>query len=167
MSDTPVVAAGADFRLLDRRVVDVLNQLQEHFVFVRGLVPWLGFRGVQVEYVPQERFAGASKYRLRPMLRLAADGIVSFSMVPLRLIGLLGAITAALGVVYGVFALTAHLLGRVEASGWTSLVVLILVFGGVQLLSLGVVSEYVGRTYEEVKRRPRYVIDRLEGVEWP
>lgn len=167
ISPTPVVAEGADFRLLDRRVVSVLNDLEEHFVFVRGLVPWLGFRDARIEYQPEDRFGGRSKYRLRPMLRLALDGIFSFSMLPLRVITLLGAVTAALGVVYGVFALVALALGKVEASGWTSLVVLILVFGGVQLLSLGVVSEYVGRTYEEVKRRPRYVIDRLEGIEWP
>ena len=101
------------------------------------------------------------------MLRLALDGIVSFSVLPLRLIGLLGAATALFGLAYGIFALVAHLTGHVEGSGWTSLVVLVLIFGGVQLLSLGVVSEYVGRTYEEVKRRPRYVIDRLEGIEWP
>lgn len=166
-STTPIVPAGADFRLIDRRVVDALNRLDEHFAFVRGLVPWLGFPETRVEYTVQDRFAGRSKYRLRRMLRLALDGIVSFSVVPLRLIGVLGAITALFGVSFGIFALVAHLTGRVQASGWTSLVVLILVFGGVQLLSLGVVSEYVGRMYEEVKRRPRYVIDRVEGAEWP
>jgi dolichol-phosphate mannosyltransferase len=167
MSRTPIVPAGADFRLLDRRAVDALNELEEHFVFLRGLVPWLGFREAQLAYDVEARFAGRSKYRLRPMLRLALDGLVSFSVLPLRVIGLLGLVTAAFGVAFGVFALVAHLTGRVEASGWTSLVVLVLVFGGVQLLSLGVVSEYVGRIYEEVKRRPRYVIDRVEGVEWP
>src|SRR5690606_17279525 len=133
---------------------------------VRGLVPWLGFAEVRVPYDVQARFAGRSKYRLRRMLRLGLDGLVSFSVLPLRLIGLLGAATALFGIAYGVFALVAHLLGRVEASGWTSLMVVVLVFGGVQLLSLGVVSEYVGRIYEEVKRRPRYVIDRVEGVRW-
>lgn len=166
-SRTPIVPSGADFRLLDRRVVDALLGLEEHFVFVRGLVPWLGFAEARVAYEEQARFAGRSKYRLRPMLRLALDGLVSFSVLPLRAIGLFGAATAAFGVLFGIFALVAHATGRVEASGWTSLVVLVLVFGGVQLLSLGVVSEYVGRIYEEVKRRPRYVIDRVEGVEWP
>jgi dolichol-phosphate mannosyltransferase len=165
-SATPLVPAGADFRLVDRRVVDALNRLDEHFVFVRGLVPWLGFPETRVEYTVQERFAGRSKYRLRRMIRLALDGLVSFSVVPLRLIGAAGALTALFGVLFGIFALVAHATGRVEASGWTSLVVLILTFGGVQLLSLGVVSEYVGRMYEEVKRRPRYVIDRVEGAEW-
>jgi dolichol-phosphate mannosyltransferase len=167
LARVPVVPAGADFRLLDRRVVDAFNTLEEHFVFLRGLIPWFGFRESLVEYEVAPRFAGRSKYRLRPMLRLAFDGLVSFSVLPLRVIGVLGVVTVAFGVVFGVFALLAHLTGRVEASGWTSLVVLVLVFGGVQLLSLGVVSEYVGRIYEEVKRRPRYVIDRVEGVEWP
>jgi dolichol-phosphate mannosyltransferase len=167
VSRTPVVPAGADFRLLDRRVVDAFNGLEEHFVFVRGLVPWFGFSEARVDYEVHERFAGRSKYRLRPMLRLALDGLVSFSVLPLRAIGLLGAVTAGLGMLFGVFSLVAHVAGRVEASGWTSLVVLVLVFGGVQLISLGVVSEYVGRIYEEVKRRPRYVVDRVEGIEWP
>jgi glycosyltransferase involved in cell wall biosynthesis len=167
MSATPVVPAGADFRLLDRRVVDALNGLEEHFVFVRGLVPWLGFSETRVPYAVEARYAGRSKYRLRPLLQLALDGLVSFSVLPLRVIGLLGALTVLFGVGFGVFALAAELAGRVRASGWTSLVVLVLVFGGVQLLSLGVVSEYVGRIYEEVKHRPRYVIDRVEGVEWP
>ncbi len=166
LSDTPIVPRGADFRLLDRRVVDALNALEEHFVFVRGLVPWLGFPETRVDYEVQPRFAGHSKYRLRPMLRLAFDGVLSFSVLPLRVIGAVGAATAFFGVLFGIFALTAHMLGRVQ-TGWTSIVVLVLIFGGVQLLSLGVVSEYVGRIYEEVKRRPRYVIDRLEGAEWP
>lgn len=167
VSRTPIVPSGADFRLLDRRVVDALLGLEEHFVFMRGLVPWLGFAEARVWYEEQARFAGRSKFRLRPMLRLALDGLVSFSVLPLRAIGMLGAATAVLGLLFGLFALVAHATGRVEASGWTSLVVLVLVFGGVQLLSLGVVSEYVGRIYEEVKHRPRYVIDRVEGVEWP
>jgi dolichol-phosphate mannosyltransferase len=167
LSGTPIVPRGADFRLLDRRVVDALNALEEHFLFVRGLVPWLGFPETRVEYEVQQRFAGRSKFRLRPMLQLAFDGILSFSVLPLRVIGAAGAATAVFGVLFGIFALVAQMTGRVQASGWTSIVVLVLIFGGVQLLSLGVVSEYVGRIYEEVKRRPRYVIDRLEGAEWP
>lgn len=166
LSDTPIVPRGADFRLLDRRVVDALNGIEEHFVFVRGLVPWLAFPETRVDYEVQPRFAGRSKFRLGPMLRLAFDGMLSFSVLPLRVIGAIGAATAFFGLLFGVFALVAHVTGRVEASGWTSLVVLLLIFGGVQLLSLGVVSEYVGRIYEEVKRRPRYVIDRASGVEW-
>jgi dolichol-phosphate mannosyltransferase len=165
LARVPVVPAGADFRLLDRRVVEAFNQLQEHFVFLRGLIPWFGFRETQVEYTAGERFAGHSKYRLTPMLRLALDGIFAFSVIPLRLITLLGVLTTLSGIGYGVFWLAAYFSGRIGEAGWTSLIVLVLVFGGVQLLSIGVLSEYVGRTYEEVKRRPRYVIDYVRGCD--
>lgn len=163
LARVPVVPAGADFRLLDRRVVDAFNTLEEHFVFLRGLIPWFGFRESLVEYEVAPRFAGRSKYRLSPMLRLAFDGIFAFSVVPLRLITLLGLLTTAAGVAYGVYWLAAYFGGRIGEAGWTSLVVLMLIFGGVQLLSLGILAEYVGRTYEEVKRRPRYVVDYVRG----
>jgi glycosyltransferase involved in cell wall biosynthesis len=167
LARAPVVPASADFRLLDRCAVDAFNALEERFLYARGLVPWLGFAEQRLEYEVAERFAGRSKYRLWPMLRLGLDGIFSFSVLPLRLISLLGLLTTLFGIAYGIFWLISFAFGRVEGSGWTSLVVLILVFGGVQLLSLGIVSEYVGRTYEEVKRRPRYVIESLSGIERP
>ncbi len=165
LSRVPVVPAGADFRLLDRRVVDAFNAFEEHFLFARGLIPWLGFPETRLEYDVAPRFAGRTKYRLGPMLRLALDGIFSFSVLPLRVIAMLGLATTLAGVAFGVFALVAHLTGHVTGSGWTSVVVLILVFGGVQLLCIGIVSEYVGRTYEEAKRRPRYVIDSLDELD--
>lgn len=165
LARVPVVPAGADFRLLDRRVVEAFNALQEHFVFLRGLIPWFGFRESQVEYTVGQRFAGRSKYRLTPMLRLALDGIFAFSVMPLRLITLLGLLTTLVGVGYGLFWLTAYFTGHIGVAGWTSLIVLVLVFGGVQLLSIGILAEYVGRTYEEVKRRPRYVIDYVRGCD--
>jgi len=167
LTRVPIVPAGADFRLLDRRAVEAFNALEEHFIFIRGLVPWLGFREQTLEFQVDRRFAGRSKYRLRPMLRLALDGIFAFSVLPLRLISVLGLVTTLAGVGYGLFWLASYFSGGVEEAGWTSLVVLVLVFGGVQLLSLGIVSEYVGRTYEEVKRRPRYVIDYVRGPEPP
>jgi dolichol-phosphate mannosyltransferase len=160
-----VTPAAADFRLMDRRAVDSFNSLEERFVFMRGLVPWLGFSEAYYDYEVGTRFAGRSKYRLWRMFRLALDGIFSFSVVPLRLIALLGLCTTLFGIAFGIFALFSHMTGRVEFAGWTSVVVLILIFGGVQLLSLGIVSEYVGRTYEEVKRRPRYVVESLTGIE--
>ncbi len=165
LTSVPVVTASADFRLLDRRAVDAFDALDEHFVFLRGLVPWFGFRSVRLEYPVAPRFAGESKYDLVRMIRLALDGIFSFSVLPLRLITLLGLFTTLFGVGFGIFSLVAYVLGSVESSGWTSVVVLILIFGGAQLLSLGIVAEYVGRTYEESKRRPRYVIDRTEGLD--
>jgi len=167
LSRVPIQPAAADFRALDRRAVDAFNNLGEYFVFVRGLVPWLGFREQTIEYEVAERFAGLSKFRFGAMSRLALDGIFAFSVVPLRLITALGLVTTVAGVGYGIFWLAAYLMGRIEQPGSTSLVVLVLVFGGVQLLSLGIVSEYVGRTYEEVKRRPRYVVDSVSGFDPP
>ena len=167
LGSVPVIPASADFRLLDRRVVDAFNTLEERFIYARGLIPWLGFRDARVEYQVGERYAGQSKYSFWPMLRLALDGLFSFSVLPLRLISLLGVVTTLFGVAFGVHALIAHLTGGVAASGWTSVVVLILIFGGVQLLSVGILSEYVGRVYDEVKRRPRYVIESRSEPDSP
>jgi len=165
LTSVNVTPAVADFRLMDRRVVDAFNSLEERFIFMRGLVPWLGFSEIYYDYDVGTRFAGHSKYQLWRMFRLALDGIFSFSVLPLRLIAILGFLTTLFGIAFGIFTLVSHVTGRVEFAGWTSVVVLILIFGGVQLLSLGIVSEYVGRTYEEVKRRPRYVIESRTGIE--
>jgi glycosyltransferase involved in cell wall biosynthesis len=165
LTSIDVRPAAADFRLMDRRAVDTFNSLEERFVFMRGLVPWLGFSETYYDYEAGTRFAGDSKYNLWRMFRLALDGIFSFSVIPLRLIALLGLSTTLFGIGFGIFALVSYVTDRVEFAGWTSVVVLILIFGGVQLLSLGIVSEYVGRTYEEVKRRPRYVIESLTGID--
>ncbi|MFP8878561.1 MAG: glycosyltransferase family 2 protein, partial [Myxococcota bacterium] len=160
-----ITPAAADFRLLDRRVVEAFNRLEERFIFARGLIPWLGFKEVSFDYAVGERFAGRSKYRFWSMLRLGLDGIFSFSVVPLRLISLLGFGTTLFGIGFGIFSVISYLAGNVDGSGWTTLVVLILIFGGIQMLSIGIVSEYIGRTYEEVKRRPRYVIDSTAGLD--
>lgn len=165
IATVPVRPAAADFRLLDRCAVDAINTLDERFVFMRGLVPWFGFSEAHFEYEIGTRFAGKSKYRLWRMFNLALDGIFSFSFAPLRLISILGLFTTALGIAYGIYALVSHATGKPGDAGWMGAIVLILVFGGIQLLSLGIVSEYVGRTYEEVKRRPRYVIESLTGID--
>jgi dolichol-phosphate mannosyltransferase len=158
---------GADVVNTVRRAVDAFNGLEERSIYARGLIPWLGFPDARVEYEVGDRYAGRSKYGLWPMLRLALDGIFSFSVLPLRLITILGLVTTLFGVGFGIFALLAQLTGGVVASGWTSVVVLILVFGGVQLLSVGILSEYVGRVYAEVKRRPRYVIESQSELDSP
>jgi len=158
LTGVDIPTGGADFRLLDRVVVDALLACEEHFVFVRGLVPWLGFRRKAVPYEARERFAGSTKYVFTRMLRFALDGVFSFSTVPLRMISLLGVATVALGVLYGFYSIGVRLFTNSAATGWASLVVLVLVFSGTQLLSLGILSEYVGRIYEEVKRRPRFIV---------
>jgi dolichol-phosphate mannosyltransferase len=160
-----ITPAAADFRLLDRRAVDAFNALEERFVFARGLIPWLGFESVYFDYEVGERFAGRSKYQFWSMLRLALDGIFSFSVVPLRMIALLGLATMLFGIGFGVFSVISHLTGNVDGTGWTTLVVLILIFGGVQIFSIGIVSEYIGRTYEEVKKRPRYIVESKVGFD--
>jgi len=165
MTPISVTPAAADFRLLDRRVVDAFNALEERFIFARGLIPWLGFEEVFFDYEVGERFAGRSKYPFWSMLRLALDGLFSFSVLPLRLISLMGLLTTLFGFGFGIFWLVSYAMGRVAGSGWTSMVMLVLIFGGMHLLSIGIVSEYVGRTYEEVKRRPRYVIDSTAGLD--
>lgn len=164
LSGISVTPGAADFRLLDRRAVDAFRELPERFVFLRGLVPWLGFSEARVEYRAGDRFSGRPKYGIARMLRLALDGVFSFSVLPLRAITLLGLVTSLFGLCFGVFGIGAWLAGRV-VPGWASVVVLVLLFGGVQLLSIGIVSEYVGRIYEETKRRPRYVVDWTEGIE--
>jgi len=162
---TPVVPAGADFRLLDRQAVDALNECGETSVFLRGLVPWLGFPTVEVPYELAPRFAGEGKYSMVQMARLALNGLLSFSNVALHLITVLGFTTTLLGLCFGFYVFIWDLLGGVPVRGWTSVLTIVLVFGGVQLVSIGVVSEYVGRVYDEVKHRPRYVIQTKEGVE--
>lgn len=158
LTGVDIPTGGADFRLLDRVVVDALLACEERFVFVRGLVPWLGFRRLAVPYAARERYAGDTKYVFARMFRFALDGVFSFSIVPLRMISFLGVVTVALGVLYGLYSIGIRMFADSAVSGWTSLVVLVLVFSGTQLLSLGILSEYVGRIYEEVKRRPRYIV---------
>ncbi len=160
-----VVPAGADFRLLDRAAVDALAALPERSIFLRGLVPWLGFRETRLPYEVAARWAGRSKYSWPRMLRFALDGILSFSLLPLRMITVLGLVTSFFALLYGVFALGKWLWIGIPQPGWASLMIVALLFGGVQLISIGLLAEYVGRTYEEVKRRPRFVIESTEGID--
>ncbi len=154
--DLPLDAG--DFRLMSRRAADALVSMRERSRYVRGLVAWLGFRQDFVEYERDARAAGETKYPLSKMLRFAADGIVSFSLKPLEITGMLGALAALLGFVVLTYAVLARLTGRDVLPGWTSLMVAILFMGGAQLLALAVLGEYVGRIYEEVKGRPLYVV---------
>jgi polyisoprenyl-phosphate glycosyltransferase len=147
-----------DFRLMSRRVIVALRELRETHRFVRGMVAWIGFRQTQVVYDRPGRYAGETKYPLGKMLRFAIDGITSFSVVPLRFATYLGMVmsTASVGVV--VWALVAKYIMRQTVQGWTAIVIIVAVFASVQLLMIGILGEYVGRIYEEVKRRPLYVV---------
>jgi polyisoprenyl-phosphate glycosyltransferase len=154
-----IPADTGDFRLMSRRVVEVLKQLQERNRFVRGLVAWIGWRQTAVDYERAVRLAGETKYPLAKMVRFAADAIVSFSFAPLRLATGLGLVVSTLSFAYAVYAVLARVFGWDVVQGWASLMVAVVFLGGVQLVSLGIIGEYVGRVYDEVKRRPLYVAD--------
>jgi glycosyltransferase involved in cell wall biosynthesis len=155
-----VVFNHADFRLLGRRALEALRGFGEVNLFLRGIVPQLGFRASVVEYDRAERFAGESKYPLRKMLSLAWDGITSFSVVPLRWITALGVAVSLLAFAVGAWATVVRFMGVGAVPGWASTVIVIAFFGGIQLLGFGVMGEYVGKIYGEVKRRPRFIVEK-------
>jgi len=153
-----------DFRLMSRRVVVALRALRETHRFVRGMVAWVGFRQTAVLYDRPGRFAGETKYPLRKMLRFAADGITSFSVLPLRLSTWLGVLLSLASVTYALFAALAHFWLHATVPGWTGLVCLVALLSSAQLLMIGILGEYLGRIYEQVKGRPLYVVgDRVNA----
>jgi glycosyltransferase involved in cell wall biosynthesis len=156
-----------DFRLVDRRALDVFNQMRESNRFVRGMFAWIGLRQTGVAYTRQERFAGETKYPLRRMLRFAATGVISFSSAPLRAALNLGFLVSGISFAFGVWSVIVKLTDIYEVPGWTSIVVVTTFLGGVQLIVLGVIGEYIGDIHDEVKRRPLYVIGELEGFPQP
>lgn len=147
-----------DFRLMSRRAVDALQSLRERHRFVRGLSSWIGFRQTAVPFVREARYAGETKYPLAKMVKLAFDGIAAFSFFPLRLATYIGFSAALVSFCYMVYAIGQKLLTDAPVLGWASLIVAVLFVGGVQLMTLGILGEYVGRIYEEVKQRPLYVV---------
>ncbi len=153
-----IVFNHADYRLMSRRALDALSDFPERNVFLRGMVPLVGYRSTNVYYDRNERFAGESKYPLKKMLSFAFDGITSFSISPIRLITALGAAVCVISIIMAVYALVEKLLGN-AGMGWASLMMSIWFIGGVQLLSVGLIGEYIGKLYKEVKRRPRYIIE--------
>ena len=166
LSDTEIPLDTGDFRLMDRRVVDALLSMPERDRFVRGMVSWLGFAQISVPYRRSPRFAGQTKYPLFKMLKFATDGIVSFSIVPLRLATWIGFLASGLSVFGIVVVLLEHYFGVIGlVKGWSSTVIAVLFIGGVQLVCLGIIGEYVGRIYGETKRRPLYVVRERMGFD--
>ncbi len=155
-----IPADTGDFRLMSRRVVDVLNDMPEAHRFVRGMVSWAGFAQVPFPYDRDERFAGETKYPFRQMLRLALDAITAFSTVPLKFATAIGFVFAAFAGVFGIYTVSAYFAGH-TVEGWATLSVLILLLGGVQLIVLGVFGEYIGRLYMQSKGRPLYIIESI------
>jgi polyisoprenyl-phosphate glycosyltransferase len=157
LSDIEIPLDTGDFRLLDRKAVDAMNRLPERHRLLRGMCSWIGFRQFGLKYDRAARFAGITKYPLRKMFNLAVDGISSFSTVPLRLLALIGIASAALSVMGIFYALVMRLFTHMWVEGWTLLFIGLLFMGGLQMISLGIVGEYVGRIYTEAKRRPLYL----------
>ena len=155
-----IVFNHADYRLMSRRAVEGLAEFSEVNLFLRGIVPQIGYKWTTVTYERAERFAGESKYPLKKMLAFAADGITSFSVKPIRLVLTAGVIVFLVSLVMLLYALISKLMGGTTA-GWTSLMGSSWLIGGIQLLSLGVVGEYIGKIYNETKRRPRFIIERV------
>lgn len=155
-----IVFNHADYRLMSRRAVEGLAQFEEVNLFLRGIVPQIGYPWTCVEYERAARFAGESKYPLKKMIAFALDGITSFSVKPMRLILSVGAVIFGLSLIALLWALIAKLSGH-SVGGWTSLMCSIWMIGGIQLLSLGVIGEYIGKIYSETKRRPRFIIERV------
>jgi dolichol-phosphate mannosyltransferase len=163
LSNVDVPVDAGDFGLLSRRVVDELRRAPERQRFLRGLRSWVGFRQLGIPVERSERSAGESKYSLRRLLGLAFDGVFAFSIVPIRAAALLGAVAVGLSGLFALYALFAKLALHRSPQGFTSLILVLTFLSGVNLFFLGVVGEYVGRVYEEVKRRPLYVVSRVIG----
>lgn len=156
-----VVFNHADYRLMSRRAIEALRAFPETGVFLRGLIPQLGFRAAQVEYARSERFAGESKYPLGKMLALAWQGVTSFSAAPLRAITTLGILVSLVSLGMGCWALWVRLFSDRALPGWASIVIPLFLLSGVQLLSLGVIGEYVAKVFMETKRRPMYFVEQI------
>jgi polyisoprenyl-phosphate glycosyltransferase len=163
IADIEIPLDAGDFCLLDRQVADGLRALPERHRFLRGLRSWVGFRQIGIEYERQMRHAGQPKYTLRKLVRLALSGYVGFSTAPLRLASWLGFTASSLGLLLAVWAVFGRILGGTMPRGWASTLAVVLLLGGVQLVVLGVMGEYLGRMYDEVRARPAYIVSRRIG----
>jgi dolichol-phosphate mannosyltransferase len=164
LTDVEIPPDVGDFRLVDRRAVEAFKGMREQSRYVRGMWSWIGFRQTGVAYRRAERFAGRTKYPLRKMGRLAIDGVVGFSRVPLRLALKLGFLCSFAALGAGVYTLTGKLSGAYAVPGWTSVATAVLFLGGIQLAVMGFMGEYIGRIYEEAIHRPLYIVSGLHGV---
>lgn len=164
LSDADVPVDVRDFRLVSRNAVDVFREMRESNRYVRGMFGWIGFKQVGVPYRRAERFAGETKYPLRKMIRFAADGIVSFSTAPLRVALQLGFVVSVVSFLFGAAALASRLAGLYSVSGLASIAVMVGFLGGIQLVVLGMMGEYIARIHEEVKHRPLYVVREVRGL---
>jgi glycosyltransferase involved in cell wall biosynthesis len=159
----PIPVDAGDFRLMDRRVVDALKALPERNRFMKGLYAWVGFHNVIIPYVPAERHAGTSSFSLRSLSRLAFTGVTAFTNAPLRLWSAVGVVIALGALAFGAWIIAEYFLYGSDVPGWATLVCGMMFFSGVQLLSIGILGEYVGRIFDEVKQRPVYLVGSESG----
>lgn len=158
LSEVKIEDGAADFRLLDKQVVQELKKLNEKFLFYRGLIPWLGFSQIQLEYIASPRFSGKTKYSFSKMLHFASDGITSFSVKPLKVSIYLGFTIAFIAFLYILYAIYIALFTENAVTGWTSTIISVLFIGGIQLIMIGIVGNYLGKLFMENKNRPNYII---------
>ena len=166
LSDVEIPKDTGDFRLVDRKVVDVINSLPEHNKFLRGLFSWVGFKQYSYEYERKERFAGKTKYPLKKMLKLAQDGILSFSTKPLKIVGGFGILSVIISICILIYSILSFAFKWNNLTpGWTSIMCTITFLGGVILISLWMIGEYIARIYDETKQRPQYIVDKTINIE--
>lgn len=158
ISDVHIEEGTADFRLIDRKVADIIKEQNDPFLFIRGLIPWMGFKQFKLVYDPAQRLHGKSKYTLRKMTAFAVNGITGFSIKPLRVAIFLGLIISLMAFLYGIYAIWAFLYDDRVISGWASVITSILFIGGIQLIILGIIGEYIGKAYLQSKNRPFYIV---------
>ena len=165
LSDVEIPKDTGDFRMVDRKVVDVVNSLPEHNKFLRGLFSWVGFEQLAYEYDRKERFAGKTKYPFGKMLKLALDGILSFSTKPLKIVGGLGILSVIISFVILIYSLLSYIFKWNSLTpGWTSIMCTITFLGGIILISVWMIGEYIGRIYDEVKNRPQYIVKKTINI---
>lgn len=160
LSNVHIQEGGSDFRLMDKVVVKAFRRYREHARFIRGMIGAMGFRQTQIEFVAPKRFAGVSKFSPKKMLRLAIDGVMAYSILPLRLGLYIGTLCGILSVLLIIHVLVSKFILNDAVAGWATITACILFFGGMQLMVLGILGEYIGRVFEEVKNRPLYLIAR-------
>lgn len=161
MTNIDIPVDTGDFRIMSRKVVDVLKSMKERHRFLRGMITWIGFKQTGIPYERSGRYAGESKYPLRKMIKFAWDGITSFSSTPLRTVSYLGMFIAFLAFIYSLYVVYVKVYTNQAISGWSSLMIVILLMSGINLITLGMIGEYIGRISEESKNRPLYIIEKV------
>ncbi|PGZ34521.1 glycosyltransferase [Bacillus anthracis] len=165
MSDIDIPKDTGDFRIIDRKVADVFNQMTERNRFIRGMMSWVGFRQTYVEYERDERFAGETKYPLKKMIKFASDGIIAFSTKPLRIVMSLGLLSVLVSIIVLLYTITVKIIENGTQTGWASIMITITFFSGIQFLGLGIIGQYIARIYDESKNRPIYIMKETINID--